>query len=360
MNETKVGIITLPGNFNYGNRLQCYAMSRAVHQAGGSAAVLEREHRFSLPRRAYYAMKRISLAIIGKSPAGNAEVMRTPERIAAFDRFGKSIPSVVLPGMGQSAGNVFDYIVVGSDQVWNPNEIYHQEPWFFAKFAQPEQRIAVAASVGIDSFTSFEQAERIAEGVEGFARISVRENRGAELIKECSGADAEVICDPTLVPDADDWRAVADGRCTPEEPYVFTYLLGGVGAEAADVLDKVTDHGRVLVVPLSDRQKPGEPDAGPAEFIDLIDHAAHVVTDSFHAAVFSSILHTPLTIVHREGGASMFSRLEQLSKMLGIREKVYGSPDFDLSRAGDYQGVDDLIAHERAKFMEYLEGSLNG
>ena len=114
------------------------------------------------------------------------------------------------------------------------------------------------------------------------------------------------------------------------------------------------------MVPLSDRQKSGEPDAGPAEFIDLIDHASYVVTDSFHAAVFSSILHTPLTIVHREGGASMFSRLEQLSEMLGIEEKVYGSPAYDLAKAGDYEGVGEVIARERERFMGYLKGCLDG
>ena len=190
--------------------------------------------------------------------------------------------------------------------------------------------------------------------------MSIRERRGAELLRECARRNAEVICDPTLALNAEEWRAVADERCTPAEPYVFTYLLGGVGAEASDVLDKVTDHGRIPVVPLSDRQKPGEPDAGPAEFIDLIDYALHVVTDSFHAAVFSSILHTPLTIVHREGGASMFSRLEQLSEMLGIEEKVYGSPVYDLAKAGDYEGVDDAIDRERERFMGYLEGCLDG
>lgn len=152
---------------------------------------------------------------------------------------------------------------------------------------------------------------------------------------------------------------MSDERCTPAGPYVFTYLLGGVGGEAFDVLDKTTNHGRIPVVSLSDRQKPGEPDAGPAEFIDLIDHATHVVTDSFHAAVFSSILHTPLTIVHREGGASMFSRLEQLSEMLGIKEKVYGSSAYDLTKAACYEGVDDAIAREREKFMSYLKGCLD-
>ncbi len=126
------------------------------------------------------------------------------------------------------------------------------------------------------------------------------------------------------------------------------------------MLESVTRRGEIPVVPLSDRQKPGEPDAGPAEFISLIDNAEHVVTDSFHAAVFASILQTPLTIVHREGGESMFSRLEQLSRMLGIENKVYGSSDFDLARGGDYEGVPEAIERERRRFVEFLEGCLDG
>ena len=360
MSEKHVGIITLPGNFNYGNRLQCYAMAQSLERAGCIPAVLERKRRFSPQRRAYHAVKGAVRSLLSKGAANNAEKMRTPGRAAAFERFGENIPTVILPGMGYSARDAYDFIVVGSDQVWNPYEIRHQEPWFFAKFARPEQRIAAAASVGVDSFADSGQAERVAEGVKGFAHVSVRENRGAELIRECAGIEAEVVCDPTLTLSADEWRAVASDACTPAEPYVFTYLLGGVGAEASDVLDKVTDRGRIPVVPLSDRQKPGEPDAGPAEFIDLVDHATHVVTDSFHAAVFSSILHTPLTIVHREGGASMFSRLEQLSEMLGIEEKVYGSPSYDLSCAGEYAGVLEAIEREREKFMAYLKSCLNG
>ena len=359
MRKLRVGIITLPGNFNYGNRLQCCAMVRAVERSGCEADVVERERCFRWYRRTYYALKGFAFSLLGRD-GDSPEKMRSAERVAAFERFGRNIPTMVFPGMAHAAKNAYDVFVVGSDQVWNPDGIRHQEDWYFARFARPEQRVAVAASLGVDAFSNTGQAARTGVGVKGFSRVAVREKRGAELIKECSGIDAEVICDPTLVLTAEEWRAVADGRCTPEGPYVFTYLLGGVGAEAADVLDKVTDHGRIPVIPLSDRQKPGEPDAGPAEFIDLIDHAEHVVTDSFHAAVFSSILQTPLTIVHREGGASMFSRLEQLSEMLGIEEKVYGSPTYDLARAGEYDGVPEAIEREREKFMTYLEGCLDG
>ena len=345
----KVGVITLPGNFNYGNRLQNYAVVKIYEKLGFSAESLVLDD-----LKCLRAIKRFLYAIAGRNSNSNEDLM-TKARLEAFDAFSDvTNPRVINKKRGVWI-NEYAYFSVGSDQVWNPNYMGRKTGWYYLDFAEANKKIALAPSIGIDSLT-VGQARTLAEGVGNFPRVSVREQRGADLIKKCSGIDATVICDPTLVLSSTEWRLVADDHCTPEEPYVFTYLLGGVGTEAAVVLEKVTDHGRIPVVPLSDRQKSDEPDAGPAEFIDLIDHATHVVTDSFHAAVFSSILHTPLTIVHREGGASMFSRLEQLSQMLGIEEKVYGTPEYDLTRVGEYKGVDEAIACEREKFMGYLEG----
>ena len=349
-----VGIITLVGNFNYGNRLQAFATYRIVSKLGFTAVHLDLAKRFIMIDECKLLVKKILRMHID-----NPEKAMTYERVDAFKRFNSQIETRLIKSTRDGYLKQLAYVVIGSDQVWNPYFIRRYEDWFMLDFVSSNRKIALSPSIGIGELND-KQAHRLAKSLRTYSTVSIREKRGAELIKECTGMDAEVICDPTLVLPAEEWRAVADGRCTPDAPYVFTYLLGGVGAEAADVLDKVTDHGRIPVIPLSDRQKPGEPDAGPAEFIDLIDHAAHVVTDSFHAAVFSSILHTPLTIVHREGGASMFSRLEQLSEMLGIEEKVYGSPTYDLARAGEYDGVPEAIEREREKFMTYLEGCLDG
>lgn len=353
MKRINVGIITLPGRFNYGNRLQCYAVSRIYSRHGLTSEQLEIAQRFKLRR----TMARIVRKVLGQERI-NPESMMSEARKAAFARFDSRVQHRKNVRPDSLLINEYDLFSVGSDQVWNPSQYAYNEDWYFLSFARAPQRIALAPSLGVESVKSGD-VRRISKGVRGFPKISVRENKGAQIIKECSGRNAAVICDPTLVLDAKEWRAVADDYLTPSAPYVFTYLLGGVGESAARILDAVTNLGRLPVVPLSDRQKPEEPDAGPAEFISLIDNAVHVVTDSFHAAVFSSILQTPLTIVRREGGASMFSRLETLAQTLGIEHKVYGSPEFDLSRAGDYEGVPEAIERERVKFMDYLESCLD-
>ena len=279
------------------------------------------------------------------------------ERLAAFDRFDSRMLTRRLNRVPDCLVDEYDLFSVGSDQVWNPLFIKGYEDWYFLKFARPEQRVAVAPSIGLSTLTD-KQAAVITKGVEGFTSLSIREKRGAELIERLAGVKAEVLCDPTLTVSPEEWRLVSDASLVPESPYIFTYLLGGVGPSASAVLDFASGGGDIPVVHVTDREKPTEPPAGPAELIALIDHASHVVTDSFHAAVFSCLLETPLTIVNREGSVDMFSRLETLTSALGIEDKVYGGSSYDPMLAGRYDVVAEKIVSEHERFETYLNGVL--
>lgn len=352
--RAKVAVVTLQGKVNYGNRLQNYAVVKLYERAGCEAITLLRDSAPSLKR---VLLEMLKTVVRQNKRTGEAHII--DERVEAFERFDRALTFLTVDESNVALADQFDFFSVGSDQVWNLGRMTDNDDWYYLRFARPEQRIALAPSIGVSQL-GCGQMRRLAKGAKGFPYLSVREEQGADLIAKCSGLDAKVICDPTMVLSPDEWRRVADSRLTPNEPYVFTYLLGEVNSAAENVLPVVTRDGLIPVVPLSDKSRVGEPAAGPAEFISLIDNAEHVVTDSFHAAVFASLLQTPLTIVHREGGTSMFSRLEQLSRMLGIEHKIYGSPSFDPSRAGDYEGTSEVIECERKKFLSYLEMCLNG
>lgn len=348
----KIGVISLFGRFNYGNRLQNYATCRICEMEGFLVESLVLDKRFNLRRE----IKRTVKKLLRRPEPPRVEETMDHLRLAAFDRFNELIPVRRIANVTRGLSSEYSHFIVGSDQVWNPRFFAYNEDWYFLRFAEKNQRIAMAPSIGLSDLSS-RQGAAIARGLKGFPNLSIREKKGAELIRKHAGRDASVVCDPTLVVSAKEWLSIADDRLTPMTPYVFTYLLGESQASQG-LISEVSDNGRFPIVALSDRDGAGEIPAGPAEFLSLIASARHVVTDSFHAAVFSSIFHTPLTIVHREGGANMFSRLETLIQTLGIEEKVYGSSAYDPARAGDYDGVDCAIEHEREKYLCFLRGSL--
>lgn len=350
--DKKIAIITLPGNFNYGNRLQNYALTAILSQLSFQVVTLNKV-RNPLIQRSINILKLVCHKRL--SP----EHYMSEQRLDSFLRFNshlniREIRKIDIP----SVCNEFEYFIVGSDQVWNPNNYRKNFKWYFLKFADENKRIALAPSIGIDNLNTV-QINELKMGLEGFRYLSVRENQGAKLIKEYTGREASVICDPTLILSPDSWRNISSDELTPKEPYVFAYLLGSPTAESQLVLDRVSDNGSKKIVFLSDNEKPNEVPAGPSQFISLIDHADHIVTDSFHASVFSAILQSPLTIVHRAGSSNMFSRLDSLAQMLGIQDKVFGMSEFDFDRANVWTGTSDIIEKERLKFMNYLFACLN-
>lgn len=356
--QQKIGIVTIQGRFNFGNRLQNYAVDHIFRQRGflPESLILER------PLPPSQMVKKTAKKLLGRDRP-TRESQMSAERLAAFDRFNAHLNLRIVRKLDEEFVNEFRYFSAGSDQIWGMSRSSFGEDWRFLQFSRPEQRIALAPSFGTDSPLTSPQLKRLARYMQGYPSISVREESGASFIKEASGKDVAVICDPTMVLDAAKWRSVQDGRLTPTGEYVFAYLLGSESDEAKIALDVATRNGELPVVFLSDRERLGEPPAGPAEFISLVDNASWVVTDSFHGSVYASILQRPLTIVHRGGGhamySNMFGRLETLSKKLGITHKVYGSPDFDFARARDYDGVPEAIDRERKKFVGYLEARLD-
>lgn len=371
-----VGIITLPGDFNYGNKLQLYATMTIWSSLGYTAVNLSHRKKYN----PYAHPKQLIKKALGKGVV-NSDEKRTPGRAAAFSRFNELIPTIEVNNIDEVDPDSYTYFSVGSDQVWNPpvepagtfdaplrrlwqrtanrNETEDWLRWYFLGFARREQRIAFAPSLCYEHLSSW-QLSILARGVTNFDRLSVRETIGAEYITECAGMEATVLCDPTLLLTPEQWSAIADDGLTPKQPYVFAYVLGNRTDENELAIEHASEHGRIPVIHLSDSTRNNESDAGPAEFISLIANAEHVVTDSYHASIFSTIFERPLTIVDRQGITPMFSRLKNLTTLLGIEGKIMRGGVYDSQAYQEYVGVSATIDDERSRFKDYLIGCVDG
>lgn len=148
---------------------------------------------------------------------------------------------------GQALAESYDVFVAGSDQIWHP---LHRGgcPNDFLAFAEPDQRVAYAASFGLEEIPDSFQ-EHFATMLSGVTALSVRERAGRRIVKELTGRDCPVVLDPTLLVDASEWSTLADEAVQPaSRPHVATYLLDDSAPAHMRMARRFArSHGRTIV-----------------------------------------------------------------------------------------------------------------
>ena len=159
-----------------------------------------------------------------------------------------------------------------------------------------------------------------------FNAISVREQSSVEIVRKYANRTAEHVLDPTLLRTDKQWRHIAKKPEGLPEHYILSYRFAESDS-TKQMIDRIAMETGLPVVSLPLSAVAMKDDyysvfeAGPQEFVGLIDNASLVCTDSFHATVFSIIMKTPVCVFLRESyenGNSMNSRIYSLLKIQDI------------------------------------------
>lgn len=387
-----IGIITISGGVNYGCSLQTYAVIKAFESLGHKALLLpdttshgiklthQKESTLSKLKPAYilavlkvrtknkYLLKnqrdRLIPAILNNkhnAPLFAETKGARKDAFAAFEE--KYIPktdfTISSENLPQDKLEMFDFFSVGSDQVWNPTYPHTSEVRFLT-FAKSSQKLSFAPSFGISELPDFVK-KPYAEWLKEFPLLSVREQQGAHIIKELTGKDAEVICDPTITLPRKDWEAIEKKPSfSTDKPYALTYFLGNETNRYRRYIDKVAKEKGLQVINLFDIREPRFYAADPSEFIYLIHHAEAVFTDSFHAAVFSIIFKRDFVVFDRiEDGHSMGSRLKTLLEKFSLTDRMYGEISKNRFISADFSDTDSIIEKERRQALSFLQKNID-
>lgn len=118
----------------------------------------------------------------------------------------------------------YQAVLVGSDQLWLPGNI--AADYYTLNFVpQNVNSIAYATSFGQSSLPK--DSTKLAKiFLSKIKHIGVREESGAKLIKNITGRNVPVVCDPTLLFDGDDWMSIQDEKPLVDGEYIFVYFLG--------------------------------------------------------------------------------------------------------------------------------------
>lgn len=266
---------------------------------------------------------------------------------------------------------LLDAYVTGSDQVWNPQNNGFDQAHFLTFAPQGARKIAYAASFGVSTLPRRYWGDyRL--WISQIDHVSVREVDGARIVSEVAGVPVEVVLDPTLLIDAYSWRRISVPPSL-SRPYVLCYHVTNDQQNAqwisntAQQVSSITGWSIVVVgrqvLPQKGRSIKDLTDAGPLDFLGLVDNASAVVTDSFHGVAFSVTFRKPFFLVLNTD-FSRNSRLTHLVEELGLKTRLWYSVEpvalepemIEL----EYKNASSRLAEERRKFWEFQKCALHG
>jgi len=247
-----------------------------------------------------------------------------------------------------NARDKFDIFICGSDQIWNPQII---DKNFYLAFADGKRKISYAASTGINYIPDYAK-KCLTEYLKDFEAISLREPDCRKDIEKISGKNASVVCDPTFLLSANEWRTIADTTRIPSEKYALSYFLGD---DKRNIFAyNATDNLNIknVILPTStemfDKSEKKNYTISPADFLALEDNSEFIITDSFHAICFAIIFKKNFCVVtkHRESNPfNQNSRVLHLLSKAGLTDRL-AKNESDIKRLFN-EGIDYDAVYKR-------------
>lgn len=344
----KIGIITLFGLYNYGNRLQNVAVTHLLEQRGHEVHTIVCD-RIS-PRRIVDSIIRMVQPFSAES--------RKRRRFKAFNKQYIKVKSFIRQNlkMPKSISDQYDLFIVGSDQVWNPEIRKRERDTFFLRFAPTSKRLCISPSIGIEHIDD-QYIGDYREGLAGFAHLSCREVQGSKEISRITGRVCQTLIDPTLAISPEYWRSVADYSEIPTSKYIFKFFLSNPSIDITNSIDEYARKHKCIIVDMQDVHSPYY-DKGPAYFISLIDKAEAVFTDSFHSVAFSVNLNTPFYAFDRyisEAFGNMSSRILTLLNITGLIDRFLYSNHIIPDTVCSFEQSNAALLMQRTAMQDYLD-----
>ena len=356
----KVGIITITDNDNYGNRLQNYALQEVIKSYRFDVETIKNNSLFNNKLNGVHKI----VALI-KNIKRNFELQikrktKIKKRYKSFCEFNSNIQTTKQSFSHKKNNNKYDYLIIGSDQVWNPT-FGRLSDFELGNFNTTATKISYAASFGISQLPETYKT-KAKNAFKEFNNISVREDAGKNIVEELTDRkDVQVLIDPTMMLTSDEWNKVSKRPTQLEEGkrYILNYFLGELSVERKNEIERIAKENSCEVINILDKKSPFY-QTGPSEFLYLEKNAFLICTDSFHSCVFAMLYNRPFVIFDREENVvSMNSRIDTLLSKFNLKNRKFNKTITKENLNHDYTEAYRILEEERKKSIQFLETALN-
>jgi len=372
----RIAIISLPLSYNYGGYLQCYALMEILRELGHEVYYLQREKgKQSSLKKIIDSFKSICEHI------GLENIIYTFEKqtnsglfykTKYFRLFTRKYIKTISPVL-RSTDDIRSYCkkhniqayITGSDQIWRGSYSRSVNDAFLG-FAQKNAiKIAYAPSLGSDiwEFTK-EQTDFIENQLNTFKAISVREKDGIKLLEKNIKLNITpiVVLDPTLLLSKEHYLNI-----TKQVPYrkgVLTYILNN-NEKKAHIINEFCKKRNLqsysVINPKTNSNTIKGAQGYPIEdWIAGFRDANFVMTDSFHAIVFSIIFNKPFWVFENEARGN--SRLKNILQLFECNDRFISTQEdlntIEWERPIDWNKINYIKDIQTKKSLDFLKNAL--
>lgn len=337
----KVNLLTIHWGRSYGAVMQTYAASKLLEKNGHNVTVVNiihpKEKRFYTKLRSFYYFFQDCQFSIFKH--------------RFFPKLTRKMYGIVSAKLPSA-----DYVVIGSDQVWNKDITFPIDIAYFVDFADKIKKVSLASSFGKSEWNADKKyTEKVKQHLSDFKAISVREDTGNEILNNVFGLQSTVLIDPTLA--YADFEDLVLNRKKKEQ--IFTFLFSNK-QETKDIVDAIS---KDLGLPIFKHSKLSfYLNNGPRRWLTNICNSSYIITDSFHGLAFSIIFKKPFFVLCAD--EKKFTRLKSLLDLLGLQDRYIQSEKDYLQRKGalfdaiDYNAVETKLHVEQERYNSFIQQNI--
>lgn len=374
----RVGILTYHNANNYGAVLQAYALQRAIKKMNYDCKIIDYSREkykdvFIWQKKKFLNMVK---GIKDKQPYTNCEFINLMLSEFSFQHnngrlfadFRNQYMELSQPVVKKNIGLLneqYDFFIAGSDQIWNPGRINIELTYMLDFVTDPNKKGSYAASFGVTTIP-YKYIDIYRKIFKDYKYLLVREQAGAQIIKQLTGRTAKVVLDPTFLLDQNDWNKIVPNM-PQDHKYILVYQLGKYSDTlmgfAHDLSKKTGYPVRIIHAP----KKMHIADEcckhlGPAQWVQQIRDAEYIVTNSFHGVAFSINFNKPffVEISQERLRASMGSRIHEILGKFQLEDRlIINGKNDNWNIPIHYDNVNQILQKERNESLSCLKNMLS-
>lgn len=350
----KIGILTHHYVKNFGAYMQARALLSEIKEMYPNEEVEFINYRVKIHERA------TTIHFFGFKPKRGDTLTGFFEKIRLFFTHRKIESFLPQSTRVNSADEInalaYDLIIVGSDEVWNFNDIAYSPIKFGYGLKCPH--ISYAASVGGSSANDDNIPSEVKIGINSFRKISVRDEKTEDFVKSFTNHKAIRVLDPVYLHSYKLTVRNTIKRVVERKPYILIYDCRLEKKQVDELLIYAKNNDYQILGAGEYRNwysTASTTNITPYEWAYLFQNALAVVTGTFHGTSFAIKYNRPFVAYLTEQ-----NRINKVGSLLGefklTNRIVDSSGDIieTLIQPIDYKEVNDILDKKRTTSIMYL------